>query len=136
MDEMGIGEFASCSRLSARALRIYASRQPDSDRFRKDRQLVEHRIAPLMQLGLRQARCRHRPKSLFQVLMTAAVANLTLLAGRLDPSRPPPQPRGVGREQPATSLAGIQAPTPTALEPLAATGPNSTDTQPTWSDLG
>ncbi len=50
------------------------------------------------------------------------MANLTLLVGQSDPSRPSPQPRGVGREQPATSLPGIQAPTPTALELLVANG--------------
>jgi len=54
--------------------------------------------------------------------MTAVVANLTLLAGQLDPSRPSPQPRGAGREQPATSLPGIQAPTTNALELLVAIG--------------
>jgi hypothetical protein len=59
------------------------------DQFRKDRQVVEHRIALLMQLGLRQARYRSRHKTLFQVLMTAAVANLTLLAGKMDPSPHP-----------------------------------------------
>ncbi len=84
--------------------------------------MVEHRIARLMQVGLRQARYRSRHKTLFQVLMTAAVANLTLLAGQLDPSRPSPQPGGVGREPPATSPPGIQAPTPTALELLVAIG--------------
>ncbi len=95
---------------------------PDFNRFRKHRQVVEHRLARLMQMGLRRARYRSRHKTLFKMLMTAAVANLTLLAGQLNPSRPSPQPRGIGREQPATSLPGIQAPTPTALELLVAIG--------------
>jgi transposase len=48
------------------------------DRVR--RQVVEHRIARLVQLGIRQARYVGRTKTLFQLLMAAAVANLTLLA--------------------------------------------------------
>jgi DDE family transposase/transposase-like protein DUF772 len=54
---------------------------PDFDLFRKDRQVVEHRMARLVQLGMRQARYFGRKKTLFQLLMTAAVANLTLIAG-------------------------------------------------------
>ena len=48
------------------------------------RQVVEHRIARLIQLGLRQARYVGRAKTLFQVAMAAAVANLTLLMHRAD----------------------------------------------------
>jgi hypothetical protein len=58
-------------------------RSPDFDRFRKERQTVEHRIARLMQLGMRQARYVGRRKTLFQALITATVANLTLIAGRM-----------------------------------------------------
>jgi hypothetical protein len=47
---------------------------------RRLRQTVEHRLARLVQLGIRQARYVGRTKTLFQVLMAAAVANLTLLA--------------------------------------------------------
>ncbi len=47
---------------------------------RARRQVVEHRIARLVQLGIRQARYVGRAKTLFQLLMAAAVANLTLLA--------------------------------------------------------
>lgn len=56
-------------------------RGPDFDAFRKQRQVVEHRIARLVQLGIRQARYVGRRKTLFQLLMAAAVANLTLIAG-------------------------------------------------------
>lgn len=56
---------------------------PDFDRLRKQRQVVEHRIARMMQLGMRQARYCGRHKTLFQALMTAAVANLTLIAGKV-----------------------------------------------------
>jgi len=50
--------------------------------YRGLRQAVEHRIARLVQLGIRQARYFGRPKTLFQLCMAAAVANLTLLAYR------------------------------------------------------
>jgi len=45
------------------------------------RVVVEHRIARLVQLGMRQARYFGRAKTRFQLLMAATVANLTLLAG-------------------------------------------------------
>jgi transposase len=48
--------------------------------YRRRRQRVEHRIARLVQLGIRQARDVGTPKLLFQLLMAAAVANLTYLA--------------------------------------------------------
>ena len=50
------------------------------DEARQQRQVVEHRIARLVQLGIRQARYVGRTKTLFQVCLAAAVANLTLLA--------------------------------------------------------
>jgi hypothetical protein len=48
--------------------------------YRKLRQVAEHRLARLMQLGVRQARYFGRTKTLFQLLMAATVANLTLVA--------------------------------------------------------
>jgi len=53
---------------------------PAFDEARRRRQVVEHRIARLVQLGIRQARYFGRTKTLFQVCLAAAVANLTLLA--------------------------------------------------------
>ena len=50
--------------------------------YRKLRQAAEHRLARLMQLGARQARYFGRTKTLFQLLMAATVANLTLVAMR------------------------------------------------------
>jgi hypothetical protein len=47
---------------------------------RRRRQVIEHRIARLVHLGIRQARYVGRTKTLFQVCLAAAVANLTLLA--------------------------------------------------------
>lgn len=52
--------------------------------FRKQyrtRVVVEHRIARLVRLGIRNARYFGSAKVLFQIAMTAAVANLTLVAG-------------------------------------------------------
>jgi hypothetical protein len=53
---------------------------PDFARYRRDRQVAEHRLARLVQLGIRQARYFGRTKTRFQLLMAATVANLTLLA--------------------------------------------------------
>jgi len=52
---------------------------PAFDEARRRRQVVEHRIARLVQLGIRQARYFGRTKTLFQLCLAAAVANLTLL---------------------------------------------------------
>ena len=48
--------------------------------YRKLRQVAEHRLARLMQLGVRQARYFGRTKTLYQLLLAATVANLTLVA--------------------------------------------------------
>ena len=50
--------------------------------YRQIRQTAEHRLARLVQLGIRQARYFGRQKTLFQLLMTATVANLTLMANK------------------------------------------------------
>lgn len=57
--------------------------------FRKEysrRVVVEHRIARLVQLGIRKSRYFGRRKTLFQVLMAATVANLTLIANAIGPT--------------------------------------------------
>jgi transposase len=61
--------------------------QPEFGIYRKKRQTVEHRLARLVQLGIRQARYVGRAKTAFQLLMAVAVANLTLLAGAGAPAR-------------------------------------------------
>jgi DDE family transposase len=53
---------------------------PTGRELRTRRQAVEHRIARLVQLGIRQARYIGRTKTRFQLLLAATVANLTLLA--------------------------------------------------------
>ena len=57
---------------------------PTFDEARRRRQVVEHRNARLVQLGIRQARYFGRTKTLFQLCLAAAVANLTLLAAATD----------------------------------------------------
>jgi hypothetical protein len=60
----------------ARAFQDSSQFQP----YRAMRQTAEHRLARLVQLGIRQARYFGRQKTLFQLLMAATVANLTLIA--------------------------------------------------------
>ena len=55
-------------------------KSPEFHPFKAARQAAEHRLARLIQLGIRQARYIGRAKTLFQSLMAAAVANLTLSA--------------------------------------------------------
>lgn len=59
-----------------------ARKHQATEQFRqeiKDRQVVEHRLARLVQLGIRQARYFGRSKTRLQVVLAAVVANLTLL---------------------------------------------------------
>jgi len=53
------------------------------DEYRWRRQVSEHRLARLVQLGIRKARYFGRVKTLFQLLLAATVANLTLVATKL-----------------------------------------------------
>ena len=50
--------------------------------YRQRRVVVEHRLARLVQLGIRQARCFGRVKTKFQLYLAATVANLTLVASK------------------------------------------------------
>ena len=50
--------------------------------YRRQRVVVEHRLARLVQLGIRQARYFGRAKTRFQLYLAATVANLTLVAGK------------------------------------------------------
>ena len=45
--------------------------------------VVEHRLARLVQLGIRQARYFGKVKTKFQLYLAATVANLTLVAGKI-----------------------------------------------------
>ena len=53
------------------------------DEYRVRRVVVEHRLARLIQLGIRQSRYFGRVKTRFQLYLAATVANLTLVAGKL-----------------------------------------------------
>ena len=50
--------------------------------YRRRRVVVEHRLARLVQLGIRQARYFGRAKTKFQLYLAATVANLTLVASK------------------------------------------------------
>ena len=50
--------------------------------YRQRRVVVEHRLARLVQLGIRQSRYFGRSKTRFQLLLAATVANLTLVAAK------------------------------------------------------
>jgi transposase len=63
----------------ARALQ----RTPAFKEYQRMRQTSEHRLARMVQLGVRQARYFGRSKTLFQALMAATVANLTLIARKM-----------------------------------------------------
>ena len=73
-------------RLLQHARALQAS--PAFREYRRRRQRVEHRIARLVQLGIRQARNVGRAKTESQLLMAAAVANLTYLAASDQPFDP------------------------------------------------
>ncbi len=60
---------------------------PAFQEYRQVRQTAEHRLARLVQLGIRQARYFGRGKTLFQLLMAATVANLTLVATKMGQMR-------------------------------------------------
>ena len=63
----------------ARALQ----RSADYDEYRKRRVVAEHRLARLVQLGIRQACYFGRVKTRFQLYLAATVANLTLALGNI-----------------------------------------------------
>ena len=50
--------------------------------YRRRRVVVEHRLARLVQLGIRQSRYFGRSKTKFQLYLAATVANLTLVAAK------------------------------------------------------
>ena len=50
--------------------------------YRQRRVVVEHRLARLVQLGIRQSRYLGRAKTKFQLYLAATVVNLTLVAAK------------------------------------------------------
>lgn len=67
------------------AARAYQQTDEFRDEYRK-RQVAEHRLARLVQLGIRKSRFFGRAKTKLGLLMAAAVANLTLVWGRSVPA--------------------------------------------------
>ena len=55
----------------------------DYDEYRVRRVVAEHRLARLVQLGIRQSCYFGRVKTRFQVYLAATVANLTLMLGKI-----------------------------------------------------
>jgi hypothetical protein len=80
-----------------RAARVFQE-SPAFREYRTRRQAAEHRLARLVQLGIRQARYVGTTKTLFQLAMAAAVANLVLLSNRTG--------TGAGDETGALGLVG------------------------------
>jgi len=75
--------------------------------YRRRRQVVEHRLARLVQLGVRQSRYFGRAKTLFQLLMAATVANLTLVATKTGMmSQTPGSSPNKSAERPGQPAAG------------------------------
>ena len=73
-------------RLLQQARALQAS--PAFAAYRTKRQAAEHRIGRLIQLGVRQSRYFGQAKTLFQVMLAATVANLTLTATKMKKMRP------------------------------------------------
>ena len=83
---------------------------PAGREHRARRQVVEHRIARLVQLGIRQARYVGRTKTLFQLLLAAAVANLTRLANAAgEPMRAPDDLHGAAMRLASALVAALVA---------------------------
>lgn len=78
--------------------------------YRQLRQVAEHRLARLMQLGVRQARYVGRAKTLCQLLLAATVANLTLVAtgvGLLRGRHRRQEPRDTRLPAPVAALSAV-----------------------------
>lgn len=63
----------------ARALQA----RPAFKKYKRMRQTSGHRLARMIQLGVRKALFFGRHKTLFQALMAATIANLTLIAKKM-----------------------------------------------------
>ena len=95
------------------------------DEYRARRVVVEHRLARLVQLGIRQSRYFGRVKTRFQLYLAATVANLTLVAGKIELS----DSVGGGAEAHRAVLSAVPVPSsvpssvisrlfPTVLSPM------------------
>jgi hypothetical protein len=80
-------------RLLQEARALQAS--PEFSEYREKRQAAEHRLARLVQLGIRKSRYFGQAKTLFQVMLAATVANLTLTATKMNKMRPGNMAKGL-----------------------------------------
>jgi len=80
-------------RLIQEARALQAS--PQFCEYREKWQAAEHRIGRLIQLGVRQSRYFGQAKTLFQVMIAATVANLTLTATKMMKMRPRSGGKGI-----------------------------------------
>jgi len=85
------------------AARTLAQTEYFKEQYRQ-RVVVEHRIARLVRLGMRQARYFGRAKTRLQLLLAATVANLTLIAGRVEHEQ-----RREGERGSPSALLALQA---------------------------
>lgn len=76
---------------AARALQA----SPEFGEYREKRQAAEHRLARLVQLGIRQSRYFGQAKTFFQVMLAATVANLTLTATKMKKMGPANMAKGL-----------------------------------------
>ena len=81
--------------------------------YRRWRVVMEHRLARLVQLGIRQARYFGRAKTRFQLYLAATVANLTLVAAKAGIGGETGAAHSIGRELAAdiansTSITGAK----------------------------
>lgn len=90
--------------------------------YRKRRQVSEHRLARLVQLGVRQARYFGHTKTLFQLLLAATVANLTLVATKMGmmgrPGRQPASFSHALRQRIMSAAQAIALTLASALAPI------------------
>ena len=91
--------------------------------YRQRRVVVEHRLARLVQLGIRQSRYFGRAKTRFQLYLAATVANLTLVATKAGmteepaPAPVPAAPRSLEWSTPPPHGSGKFGPSPCSYRP-------------------
>ena len=77
--------------------------------YRQRRVVVEHRLARLVQLGIRQSRYFGRAKTKFQLYLAATVANLTLVAAKAGRPTPAAVPAPAAPSVPGPSVPHLRS---------------------------
>jgi len=80
-------------RLLQAARRLQAG--PEFGEYREKRQVAEHRLARLAQLGIRKSHYFGQVKTLFQLILASTVANLTLTATKTSKMRAGSRAKGL-----------------------------------------